>query len=377
MAEEILKTEEVASEGAETTENIMETIIHDPNTPIVSIKKLLEAGAHYGHPTKKWNPKMKPYIYTSRNGIYIIDLAKTKEGIEVAYEKLKEIVSEGGKVLFVGTKDNAKEVIQEEAVRSGSFFVNNRWLGGILTNFKTIQTRIRKLKEMETQEENGEWDSLPKKDASRIRKEKEKLFKNLEGIKEMRKIPNALVVVDPMAEHNAVLEANKLHIPVFAICDTNCNPDNVDYIIPANDDTDKSVGIVISILADAVVEAKGGLPDVAFLKETDEDFTMKDVLRQVDRENALRLAARREMQRERLEKEKARRAAYESKKEAAAAATTQEATTEAPKAEETTPVVEEAPKAEETTTEKPKRTRKTTKKAAPKAEETASTEEAK
>ena len=310
MTEEIL--ENVETSNGETT-NIMESVVHDPNTPVVTLKKLLESGVHYGHNTRKWNPKMQQYIYCARNGIYIIDLNKVKEGIDVAYAKLKEIVNEGGKVLFVGTKDNAKEVVQEEATRSGSFYVNNRWLGGILTNFRTIQTRIRKLKDMEIEEEDGAWDNLPKKEASKLKKEKEKLFKNLEGIKEMRKVPNALIVIDPMNEHNAIREANKLNIPVFAVCDTNCDPDNVDYVIPGNDDADKSIRLIIGILADAIVEAKGGLPEVAYAPLDGEEVTMKDALRQADRENALRVAARREMQRERLEKEKARRNAFENK----------------------------------------------------------------
>ena len=296
--------------------NVMEEVVRDPNAQIITVRKLLEAGVHYGHQAKKWNPKMKEYIYTTRNGTSIIDLNKSKEGIEASYLKLKEIVEEGGKVLFVGTKEQSKEIVKEQAERSGSFYINNRWLGGILTNFKTIQSRIRKLKEFEQEEEEHAWDSLPKKEASAKRKEKEKLFKNLEGIKEMRKVPNAIVVVDPTVEHNAVAEANKLHIPVFAICDTNCNPDPVDYVIPGNDDAVKSVTLIISTLSDAVVEAKGGLPEIAYTKDEGEEATMSDAIRQADRENALRLAARREMQRERLEKEKARRNAFVQKKNA-------------------------------------------------------------
>lgn len=316
MTEEIKKEAVTSSEENEVeTTNIMEEIVHDPNAQVVTLKKLLESGVHYGHQTRKWNPKMAPYIYCPRNGIYIIDLNKTKEAIENSYNKLKEIVTEGGKVLFVGTKDNAKDIIEAEAVRSGSFYVTNRWLGGILTNFRTIQTRIRTLKDLEAQEIDGAWDNLPKKEASTIRKLKEKLSKNLEGIKEMRKVPNAIVIVDPMVEHNAIKEANKLHIPVFAICDTNCDPDGVDYVIPGNDDADKSVKVIISVLSDAIVEAKGGLPEVAYTKDEGEEVTMKDAVRQADRENALRIAARREMQRERLEREKARRSAFENRNE--------------------------------------------------------------
>ena len=317
MAEEKKVAEVVSETKEETTENIMETIVHDENAPVVTLKKLLEAGVHYGHQTKKWNPKMKPFIYCPRNGIYIIDLNKTRDALVDAYKVLVNIVSEGGKVLLVGTKENSKEIIKSEAERSGSFYITNRWLGGILTNFKTIQTRIRKLKDLESAEEDGSWDKLPKKEAIALRKEKEKLAKNLEGIKEMRKIPNALIVVDPILEHNAVKEANKLGIPVFAICDTNCNPDGINYVIPGNDDATKSVKLIISVLNDAIVEAKGGLTEVAYTKDEGEEVTMKDAIRQADRENALRLAARREMQRERLEKEKARREAFLAKQKAA------------------------------------------------------------
>ncbi len=320
---------EVTAPVEEKTENVMEAIVHDPNAQIITLKKLLEAGVHYGHQTKKWNPKMKPFIYCPRNGIFIIDLNKSKEGLEASYLKLKEIVEDGGKVLFVGTKEQAKQIVEEQALRSGSFYITNRWLGGILTNFKTIQTRIRKLKELETSEEEGAWENLPKKEASALRKEKEKLAKNLEGIKEMRKVPNALVVVDPTIEYNAIREANKLNIPVFAICDTNCNPDPIDYVIPGNDDAQKSITLIITTLADAIVEAKGGLPEVAYTKDEGEEVTMKDAVRQADRENALRLAARRELQRERLEKEKERRAKFE-KTEVKEEETNKE---EAPKAE--------------------------------------------
>lgn len=314
MAEE--KTVTVA-EQEPATENIMETIVHDENAPVVTLKKLLEAGVHYGHQTKKWNPKMKPFIYCPRNGIYIIDLNKTRDALVDAYKVLSNIVLEGGKVLLVGTKDNTKEIIKTEAERSGSFYITNRWLGGILTNFKTIQTRIRKLKDLETAETDGSWDKLPKKEVIALRKEKEKLAKNLEGIKEMRKLPSALIVVDPTIEYNAVREANKLGIPVFAICDTNCNPDGINYIIPGNDDATKSVKLIIGVLNDAIVEAKGGLAEIAYTKDEGEEVTMKDAIRQADRENALRLAARREMQRERLEREKARREAFLARQQAA------------------------------------------------------------
>ena len=269
MSEE--KIEVAVPETEEKTENVMETIVHDPNAQIITLKKLLEAGVHYGHQTKKWNPKMKPFIYCPRNGIFIIDLNKSKEGLEASYLKLKEIVEEGGKVLFVGTKDQTKEIIEEQALRSGSFYITNRWLGGILTNFKTIQTRIRKLKELEASELEGAWATLPKKEAAALRKEKEKLSKNLEGIKEMRKIPNALVVVDPTSEYNAVREANKLNIPVFALCDTNCNPEDVDYVIPGNDDAIRAIKLIASIIADAVIEAQEGKDSAVATEEVVEE----------------------------------------------------------------------------------------------------------
>ena len=314
MAEET-KVETVEVAAAET--NVMDTIVHDENASVVTLKKLLEAGVHYGHPTKKWNPKMGKYIYCPRNGIYIIDLNKTKDALTDAYKKLESIVLEGGKVLIVGTKDNAKEIVEAEALRSGSFYITNRWLGGILTNFKTIQTRIRKLKDLESAEEDGSWDRVPKKEAIALRKEKEKLAKNLEGIKEMRKLPNAIIVIDPTEEVNACKEARKLNIPVFAICDTNCDPDGIDYVIPGNDDATKSISMILGILNDAVVEAKGGLPQIAYSKDEGEEVTMKDAIRQADRENALRLAARREMQREKMEREKQKREAFLARQNAA------------------------------------------------------------
>ena len=326
-------SETKVEETKPTEENIMESIVHDENAEVVTLRKLLEAGVHYGHQTKRWNPKMKPYIYCARNGIYIINLNKSKTALTEAYKKLESIVLEGGKVLIVGTKDSAKEVVKEEAERSGSFYIVNRWLGGILTNFKTIQTIIRRLKDLESAEEDGSWEKLPKKEVIALNKEKEKLSKNLEGIKEMRKIPNALVVVDPTVEYNAVREARKLNIPVFAICDTNCDPDGIDYVIPGNDDVTKSIKLILSVLNDAVVEAKGGIAEVAYTKDEGEELTMKDAIRQADRENALRLAARREMQREKMERERQRRESFLAKQQAAQQAQSTEAKKEE-KAEE-------------------------------------------
>ncbi len=322
MSEEtkVVAAEEKAVEAAAPA--TMEAVMHDPDAPIITMKKLLEAGAHFGHQTRRWNPKMKKYIYGARNGVYIIDLQKTVDLIIVAYKAMKEIVDNGGKVLFVGTKKQCKEAVEAEALRSGSFYITNRWLGGTLTNFKTIQGRIRFLKELERREEEGELDLLPKVEAAQLRKEKEKLSKNLEGIKEMRKIPNALFVIDPNLEHNAVAEARKLGVPIFGIIDTNSNPDLVDYVIPANDDAIRSVSLILAVIADAIVESKGGLPVVAYTKDEGEDVTMKEVIKQTDRENAEKLArirAERAARQEAYEREQALRQASHDKAAAVAA----------------------------------------------------------
>jgi small subunit ribosomal protein S2 len=312
---------EVAVQEAAQAAPTMEAVMYDPDAPIITMKKLLEAGAHFGHQTRRWNPKMKKYIYGARNGVYIIDLQKTVDLIIVAYKAMKEIVDNGGKVLFVGTKKQCKEAVEAEALRSGSFYITNRWLGGTLTNFKTIQGRIRFLKELERREEEGELDLLPKVEAAQLRKEKETLAKNLEGIKEMRKVPNALFVVDPNMERNAVLEARKLGVPVFGIIDTNSDPDLVDYVIPANDDAIRSVSLILAVIADAIVEAKGGLPVVAYTKDEGEDITMKDVIKQTDKENAEKLAkirAERAARQEAYEKEQALRKASQDKAAAVA-----------------------------------------------------------
>ena len=288
MSEE--KKVEMVQEAVEPAAPSMDAVVHDPDAPVITMRKLLEAGSHFGHQTRRWNPKMKKYIYGARNGVYIIDLAKTVDCISLAYGKMKEIVDNGGKVLFVGTKEQCRETVEQEALRSGSFYITNRWLGGTLTNFKTIQGRIRFLKELDRREEEGELDLLPKTEAAALRKEREKLTKNLNGIKEMRKVPNAIFVVDPRVEHNAVAEARKLNIPVFGIIDTNCDPDNVDYPIPANDDAIRSVALIVACIADAIVESKGGLPVVAFSKDEGEAITMKEVIKQTDKENAEKLA---------------------------------------------------------------------------------------
>ena len=225
---------------------------------VVSMKQLLESGVHFGHTTRRWNPKMAKYIFTARNGIYIIDLQKTANEIEKAYAALLEIAKNEGRVLFVGTKKQAQEAVKEEAARSGQFYVNQRWLGGTLTNFKTIKKRIQKLQDLYKMEENGSFEKLPKKEVIKLIAEREKLEKFLGGIKEMQKLPDALFIVDPRKERNAILEARKLNIPVFGIVDTNCDPDDVDYVIPANDDAIRAVKLVTWVMANAVIEANGG-----------------------------------------------------------------------------------------------------------------------
>jgi len=251
---------------------------------VLSMKKLLEVGVHFGHQTKRWNPKMAPYIFTSRNGIYIIDLKKSSEKIDEAYEAMKQITLAGGKVLFVGTKKQAIEAVKEEAERSGSYYVNSRWLGGTLTNFKTIQKRTKRLIELETMDEDGSMDEkYTKKEAILLRKEEAKLQKNLGGIKDMNKLPDALFVIDPKVEHNAVAEAHILNIPVFGIVDTNCDPDDVDYIIPANDDAIRAVKLITAAMADAICEAKNEPTTVAYAKDEDEkEVTMNDAVASVE-----------------------------------------------------------------------------------------------
>ena len=226
---------------------------------VVSMKQLLEAGVHFGHATRRWNPKMAKYIYTSRNGIYIIDLQKTANAIEEAYKALLEATKDGGKVLFVGTKKQAQEAVKEEAERSGQYYVNQRWLGGTLTNFKTIRKRIKRLNDLYKMEEDGIYDALPKKEVAKLIQERQKLEKNLGGIKEMKAMPQAVFVVDPRKEHNAILEARKLNIPVFGIVDTNCDPEDVDYCIPANDDAIRAVKLITATMNNAVIEANGGV----------------------------------------------------------------------------------------------------------------------
>ncbi len=225
---------------------------------VVSMSYLLESGVHFGHQTKRWDPKMKEYIYTSRDDIYIIDLQKTAKKIDEAYAAMKQIATEGGKVIFVGTRKQAAEACKEEAIRSNSYYVTERWLGGTLTNFKTIRRRVKRMEEIERMEENGTFALLPKKEVIGLKKEHAKLNTLLCGIREMNKLPQAMFIVDPSKETIAIREARKLNIPVFGIVDTNCNPDMVDYVIPANDDAIRAVKLITSVMANAIVEANGG-----------------------------------------------------------------------------------------------------------------------
>ena len=225
---------------------------------VISMKQLLEAGVHFGHQTRRWNPKRKEYIFTERNGIYIIDLQKTVKKIDEAYNFVRDVAMNDGTVLFVGTKKQAQESIEQEAKRCEMFYVNQRWLGGLLTNFKTIQTRIAKLNQINKMEADGDFDLLPKKEVIQLCALREKLMKNLGGIKEMKKLPSCMFVVDPRKEHIAVMEARNLGIPIVAIVDTNCDPDDVDYVIPGNDDAIRAVKLIASKIADAVLEGKQG-----------------------------------------------------------------------------------------------------------------------
>src|SRR5699024_2328089 len=233
------------------------------NMSVISMKQLLEAGVHFGHQTRRWNPKMKKYIFTERNGIYIIDLQKTVKMVNVAYNYVRDLAAEGGTILFVGTKKQAQDSVREEATRAGMFYVNQRWLGGTLTNFKTIRMRINRLKEIEKMEEDGTFEVLPKKEVVDLLREKDRLVKFLGGIRDMDKLPDAIFVIDPRKERIAIAEARKLNIPIIGIVDTNCDPDEIDHIIPANDDAIRAVRLLTSKMADAVIEGKQGIEDVA------------------------------------------------------------------------------------------------------------------
>ena len=229
---------------------------------VISMKQLLEAGVHFGHQTRRWNPKMAPYIYTERNGIYIIDLQQSVGMVDDAYNAISNIAADGGTILFVGTKKQAQDAIKVEAERCGMYYVNERWLGGMLTNFKTIQSRIQRLKDIEAMEADGTFDVLPKKEVIELKKELVKLQKNLGGIKEMKKLPDAIFIVDPKKERICVQEAHTLGIPLIGICDTNCDPEELDYVIPGNDDAIRAVKLIVAKMADAVIEANQGQIDV-------------------------------------------------------------------------------------------------------------------
>ncbi|MCE4956752.1 30S ribosomal protein S2 [Macrococcoides caseolyticum] len=240
---------------------------------VISMKQLLEAGVHFGHQTRRWNPKMKKYIFTERNGIYIIDLQKTVKKVEEAYNFMKSVSEEGGTVLFVGTKKQAQDAIKDEAIRSGQFFINERWLGGTLTNYKTINKRVKRISEIEKMEEDGTFDVLPKKEVVELKKEYDRLIKFLGGIREMKSMPSALFVVDPRKERNAIAEAKKLHIPIVGIVDTNCDPDEIDYVIPANDDAIRAVKLLTGKMADAILEGRQGVSNEEVAAEQNIDLT--------------------------------------------------------------------------------------------------------
>ena len=239
------------------------------NSNVVSMKALLEAGVHFGHQTRRWNPKMAPYIYTERNGIYIVDLQKTVRKLEEAYSFVRELAESGQSILFVGTKKQAQEAIKEEAARCGQYYVNARWLGGMMTNFKTMRTRVERLNQLKTMQTDGTFDMLPKKEVMKHIGEIEKLEKYLGGVKDMNRLPGALFIVDTRKERNAIAEAHKLGIPVVAIADTNCDPDEIDYVIPGNDDAIRAIKLISSVMANAVLEGKQGeqLEDVAEVTE--------------------------------------------------------------------------------------------------------------
>ena len=290
--------------------------------PVVSMNYLLEAGVHFGHQTKRWNPKMKEYIFSSRDDIYIIDLEKTQNLLEVAYNEIKTIATNGGKFLFVGTKKQSGEVAVEEALRSNSYYVTERWLGGTLTNFRTIRRRVKRLEEIEAMEANGTFEVLPKKEVIGIKKEYEKLNRLLCGIREMNKLPQALIIVDPKKEYNAIKEARKLRIPVFGVVDTNGDPDLVDYVIPGNDDAVRSIKVLLGVLTNAICEANN-LEMVDYVSDEDKNKskkveTMKELVKEEENKEAKEIAeAKEEVANEKKATKKAENAekATETKKE--------------------------------------------------------------
>ena len=266
---------------------------------VVSMNYLLEAGVHFGHQKRRWNPKMKEYIYTTRDDIYIIDLQKTSKCLDRAYDALKAIVEDGGKVLFVGTKKQAQEAAEESAVRTNMYFVNERWLGGTLTNFRTIRSRVRRMEQIEKMDSDGTFDALPKKEVIGLKKEYEKLNKNLRGIRDMKRLPQALVIVDPKKEEIAIKEARILNIPVFGVVDTNCDPDMVDYVIPGNDDAVRSVKLLIGALTNAIAEVNGN-EVIDYISE--EDKAKKD---KKEAKREARKETKKEVKKEEVVEEKA------------------------------------------------------------------------
>ena len=281
---------------------------------IVSMNYLLEAGVHFGHQRRRWNPKMGEYIYTTRDDIYIIDLQKTSKCLDKAYEALKTIVEDGGKVLFVGTKKQAQEAAEESATRTNMYFVNERWLGGTLTNFRTIRSRVRRMEEIEKMEQDGTFDLLPKKEVIGLKKEYEKLNKNLRGIRDMKKLPQALVIVDPKKEEIAIKEARILNIPVFGVVDTNCDPDMVDYVIPGNDDAVRSVKLLIGALTNAIAEVNGN-EVIDYISE--EDKAKKDKKEKKESKKEVRKENKKEVKEEVKEvKAEEKKEVVEEKKEA-------------------------------------------------------------
>ncbi len=301
---------------------------------VITMKQLLEAGVHFGHHTRRWNPKMKEYIFNERNGVYIIDLQKTADKIEEAYAAMVEIVRNNNKVLFVGTRKQIQDIIKEEAIRAGQYYVDQRWLGGTMTNFKTLRKSIAKLHRYEEMEENGTFEVLPKKEVSAIKKEMAKLESFFGGIKDMQQLPGALFVVDPKTEHNAVAEARKLHIPVFGLVDTNCDPDDVDYVIPANDDGVRAVKLIVGVMANAVLEGNGVAVEPYVLPEEEKP---EEAPRPVKPQREAR-PEKKTPRKPRMPKEEAQDATHEVKEEVV--------DTVSEGKEEVSEVVEEAPKEE-------------------------------
>ena len=270
---------------------------------VVSMNYLLEAGVHFGHQKRRWNPKMGEYIYTTRDDIYIIDLQKTSKCLDKAYEALKTIVEDGGKVLFVGTKKQAQEAAEESATRTNMYFVNERWLGGTLTNFRTIRSRVRRMEEIEKMEQDGTFDLLPKKEVIGLKKEYEKLNKNLRGIRDMKKLPQALVIVDPKKEEIAIKEARILNIPVFGVVDTNCDPDMVDYVIPGNDDAVRSVKLLIGALTNAIAEVNGN-EVIDYITEEDKAKKDKKDKKEIKKEHKKEVKEDKKVEKKEIKEEK-------------------------------------------------------------------------